>query len=42
MDAVYLTAPKSPPDLDIPDSTSTVDVRVIDTYVVHRYLQSPV
>lgn len=33
MDAAYLAVPKSPPDLQIPNSTSTVDVRVIDTYV---------
>ncbi|CAF9936264.1 MAG: hypothetical protein HETSPECPRED_010279 [Heterodermia speciosa] len=31
MDTAYLATPKPPPSLHIPDSPSTVDVRVIDT-----------
>ena len=32
MNDTYLVTPKPPPALDIPDSLSTVEVRVIDTY----------
>lgn len=33
MSDAYFAIPKPPPALQIPDSSSTVDVRVIDTYV---------
>lgn len=41
MDA-RLVAPRPPPALPIPESSSTVDVRVIDTYVPSRHFcQAP-
>ena len=41
MDSAHLAAPKHPPEINIPESVSTFDVGIIETYTVYRYLQSP-